>query len=202
MTEEEGFFMITKYDPRFMNKNQSNLYAHYEIGDFTYGVPKVFSWDEGATLKIGRFCSIARGVEIYLGGEHRTDWVTTYPFNALFPDHSGIKGHPKTKGDVVIGNDVWIADGAIIMSGVTIGDGAVIGARSVVIKDVKPYEIVAGNPAVHIKFRFDEKVIQKLLEIKWWNWETSKIDKSVHLLQNDDINGFINAYKEGDAKNR
>ena len=190
--------MITKYDPRFMNKNTSNVYAQYDIGDFTYGFPKIFSWGEGAKLKIGRFCSIARDVEIYLGGEHRIDWITTYPFNALFPDHSEIKGHPKTKGDVVIGNDVWIADRAIILSGVTIGDGAVIGARSVVIKDVKPYEIVAGNPAKHIKFRFDEKVIKELLEIKWWNWETSKIDSCVHLLQSDDINRFIKVCKEKD----
>jgi len=187
--------MITKYDPRFMNKNPSNIYTQYDIGDFTYGYPKIFSWGEGSKLKIGKFCSIARGVEIYLGGEHRIEWVTTYPFNALFPEHSKIKGHPKTKGDVVIGNDVWIADGAIIMSGVTVGDGAVIGARSVVTKDVKPYEIVAGNPAKHIKFRFDEKVIKELLEIKWWNWETSKIDKYVHLLQSDNINKFIKACK-------
>lgn len=190
--------MITKYDPRFMNKNPSNIYAQYDIGDFTYGFPKIFSWDEGSKLKIGRFCSIARGVEIYLGGEHRIEWVTTYPFNALFTEHAEIKGHPKTKGDVVIGNDVWVADGAIIMSGVTIGDGAVIGARSVVTKDVKPYEIIAGNPAKHIKFRFDEKVIKELLEIKWWNWETSKIDKYVHLLQSDNLNKFIKVCKEKD----
>jgi acetyltransferase-like isoleucine patch superfamily enzyme len=188
--------MITKYDPRFTNKNPSTIYAQYPIGDFTYGAPKIFSWGEGAELKIGKFCSIARGVEIFLGGEHRIDWVTTYPFNALFPEHAMIKGHPKTKGDVIIGNEVWIADGTVIMSGVTIADGAVIGARSVVTKDVKPYEVVAGNPVRHIKFRFDKEIIKELLEIQWWNWETSKIDRFVPLLQSDDIRGFIRACRE------
>lgn len=122
--------------------------------------------------------------------------MTTYPFNALFPEHAMIKGHPKTKGDVIIGNEVWIADGTVIMSGVTIADGAVIGARSVVTKDVKSYEVVAGNPVRHIKFRFDKEIIKELLEIQWWNWETSKIDRFVPLLQSDDIRGFIRACRE------
>jgi acetyltransferase-like isoleucine patch superfamily enzyme len=93
------------------------------IGEFTYGVPQIFDWQEGARLIIGKFCSIADNVKIFLGGEHRTDWITTFPFSAkefndLFPEAKKIKGHPKTKGDVIIGNDVWIGYDAIILSGV------------------------------------------------------------------------------------
>ena len=136
------------------------------IGDFTYGKPRVHHWGENATLQIGKFCSIAENVNIYLGGNHRIDWITTYPFSALtqyFPMAKGIVGHPTTKGNVVIGNDVWIGNGATIMSGVTIGDGAVIGTMAVVAKDVKPYEIVVGNPARLIKKRFNDETIAKLL---------------------------------------
>ena len=79
-------------------------------------------------------------------------------------------GYSRTKGDVLIGNDVWIATEAIIMSGVTIGDGVVIGARAVVTKNVPPYTIVAGNPAIVMKQRFDDKTIQRLLDVKWWSW--------------------------------
>lgn len=56
-----------------------------------------------------------------------------------------------SKGDTVIGDGVWIGMRAMIMPGVKIGEGAVIAANSVVTKDVEPYCIVGGNPAVVIK---------------------------------------------------
>jgi acetyltransferase-like isoleucine patch superfamily enzyme len=77
---------------------------------------------------MGAFCSVASGVQILLGGEHRPDWVTTYPFSALWAKGRHLPGHPASKGDVVIGNDVWIGAEAMILSGVTIGDGR-IGAQ-------------------------------------------------------------------------
>ena len=78
-------------------------------------------------------------------------------------------------GDTVVGNDVWIGREATILPGVTIGDGAVIGAHSVVTKDVRPYEIVAGNPARHIRLRFAESDIARLLAVRWWDWPIEKI---------------------------
>ncbi|MGC2423709.1 MAG: CatB-related O-acetyltransferase [Nitrospirota bacterium] len=155
-------------------------------GDFSYGSPKVMEWKDGHTrLVIGKFCSISSDVVIILGGNHRTDWVTTYPFPALaqdWPGASEIKGHPATKGDIIIGNDVWICYGATILSGVVIGDGAVIGARSVVSDAVAPYSIVAGNPAREIRKRFDDATIKMLLELKWWDWPLDRIKKNMHIL--------------------
>jgi hypothetical protein len=72
---------------------------------------------------------------------------------------------------VNIGNDVWIGSGVFIKGGVTIGDGVIIGAHSVVVKDVPPYAIVGGVPVKIIKYRFDEKTIAKLLELKWWQYD-------------------------------
>ena len=126
-------------------------YPQYKIGRGTYGYPEIFSWNEGATLQIGAFCSIASGVKLFLGGEHRVDWVTTYPFNVLWESGRHITGHPRTKGDVIIGNDVWIGTEAVILSGVRIGDGAVVAARAVVTKDMEPYAIYGGNPALAAK---------------------------------------------------
>ena len=171
---------------------QNKKYKKYDIGEYTYGRPKVFG-DE-ATLKIGKFCSIAMGTTIYLGAEHHLEWVSTYPFFAKFEKAKHTSN--TTKGNVTIGNDVWIGDGALILSGVTIGDGAVIGARAVVTKNVKPYEIVGGNPAKHIRFRFSEEQIEKLLKIKWWDWDIKKIEANFDLILSDDIDKFIQKNKE------
>ncbi|MGA1049821.1 MAG: CatB-related O-acetyltransferase, partial [Minisyncoccia bacterium] len=100
-------------------------------------------------------------------------------------------GHPCTNGDVIIGNDVWFGDNVTIMSGVTLGDGVVIANNSHVVKNVEPYSLIGGNPAKLIKKRFTEEQIDKLLEIKWWNWDDSKINKFTPLLCNQDIDSFI-----------
>lgn len=156
----------------------------YEVGDYTYGIPKVLKWAVCGVskLKIGRFCSIAPNVTIFLGGEHRKDWITTYPFPALWEEAKSIKRCAYNKGDVIIGNDVWIGYGAMILSGVKIGDGAVIGAGAVVRDDVEPYSIVIGNPAREKRKRFNDETINKLLAIKWWDWDEEKIKKNLHFL--------------------
>lgn len=166
-------------------------YPQYEIGRGTYGIQEIQNWGEGAEFKIGAFCSVASGVKIFLGGEHRTDWVTTFPFNILWKSTLDISGHPKTKGDVIIGNDVWIGTDAIILSGVVIGDGAVVGARSVVTKNIEPYTIYAGNPARKIGRRFEDRIIQELLDLKWWDFRDRDIEKLLPLMLNDDIQLFI-----------
>jgi acetyltransferase-like isoleucine patch superfamily enzyme len=168
--------------------------SSYVIGEYTYGKPEVLHWGEDANLQIGKFCSIADHVTIFLGGNHRTDWITTYPFTILnnkFPNAINITGHPSTKGDVIVENDVWIGYGASIMSGVRVGNGAVIGAFSVVTKDVEPYTIVAGNPAKMIRKRFSEDHIRFLLKIKWWDWPVDLINKKMNCLCNSDIDSFI-----------
>lgn len=162
----------------------------FKIGDYTYGKPIILFENEEANLTIGKFCSIADNVVIFLGGNHRTDWITTYPFNVLttyFPEGKGIKGHPATKGDVIIGNDVWIGRDVTIMSGVSIGDGAVISAGSVVSKNIGDYEIWGGNPSRILKKRFDEETIIKLQNLKWWEWEINKIKDNVEILCSNNI---------------
>jgi chloramphenicol O-acetyltransferase type B len=173
----------------------------FEVGDFSYGVPTIWRWGEAATLAIGKYCSFADGIEIFLGGNHRTDWVTTYPFSAIadWPEAASILGHPATKGDVIIGNDVWIGSKATILSGVTVGDGAVVGARCVVARDIPSYGVVVGNPARLIRKRFSDEIIDRLLEVRWWDWDEARVRQFLPLLMQANIAKFLaSCAKQGD----
>lgn len=125
---------------------------------------------------IGNFCSIARDVFIQDFGHDYKRVSTFYMAQRFFS--GSLHDDVTSRGPVVIGNDVWVGKGAVILSGITIGDGAVIGANSVVTKDVPPYSIVAGVPAVVIKKRFSEDIIEKIASSKWWLWSDSDIKKN------------------------
>lgn len=142
--------------------------------------------------KIGKYCSIARQVVIGVSG-HNYEWVTTSPI-ITSKEYGFIKNNvaEPQKDMPIIGNDVWIGMNAIIMRGVTIGDGAVIAAGSVVTVDVLPYSIVGGVPAKHIRDRFTEEQICKMLKIKWWDWEENKIKENISLFYN--IEEFISKH--------
>lgn len=154
-----------------------------EVGAFTYGRPIVLQWDKKTRLKVGKFCSIAANVQIYLGGEHHTDWLTTYPFDVLLGE-----AETPSKGDVTIGNDVWIGNNVQILSGVTIGDGAVIGAGSVVARNVMSYAVVAGNPLHLLKMR---ECWPDGVGFRWWDWPIEKIAEALPLLMANDADALV-----------
>ncbi|MFD1695454.1 CatB-related O-acetyltransferase [Roseibium aestuarii] len=136
----------------------------------------------GDRLVIGRFCAIATGVQFIMNGaNHLMSGISTYPFQIFGQgweegfDPSVYRA--ASRGDTVIGHDVWIGTDATILPGVTIGSGAIIGAKAVVGSDVPPYAIVVGNPARVIRLRFDDKTIERLLEIAWWDWPIEKISQ-------------------------
>jgi len=176
--------------------NRQLQYGAFDIGDWTYGRPIILDWGDGSKVRIGKFCSIAPHVLILVGGEHRSEWVTTYPFRELWMEAEppSVSITSRSKGDVIIQNDVWIGTRAIILSGVTIGNGAVIGAGSVVTRDVPPYAIVAGTPAHLLRMRFNATDIEKLQHIAWWEWPHEKIREAWPLLMSDDVRSFIAKY--------
>jgi acetyltransferase-like isoleucine patch superfamily enzyme len=154
---------------------------------------KTLSWGEGARLHVGAFCSIATNCQLFLGGNHHINRVTTYPFGHKHTNiFDNAEPDPTTSnGDVSIGSDVWIGSNVTIMSGVTIADGAVVAANSHVVKSVPAYGVVGGNPARLIKYRFGEEEIRRLMEVRWWEWEDERINKHLPLMCSGDISAFL-----------
>lgn len=159
-------------DPRDFEKN--NVLYHYPVN--------------GDRLKIGKFCSIACGAKfLFTSANHALHSLSTYPFPIFFDewelDAKDIRSAWDNKGDIILGNDVWVGYEAVILSGVTIGDGAIIGTRAVVTKDVPPYTIVGGVPAKPLRRRFDDETVERLLALRWWDWEEEKIKRHIAAIQ-------------------
>ena len=172
------------------------------VGDYTYYDDPVDSehFEDHVThhydfigdkLIIGKFCAIAKGVEFIMNGaNHKMNGFTTYPFNIMA--NGWEKNTPSftdlpIKGDTVIGNDVWIGQNVTVLPGVHIGDGCIIGANSVVASDIPPYTVAAGNSCKVKKTRFDDKTIEFLLKLKWWDWNIEKISANLDSLLGGDI---------------
>lgn len=197
-------FPLAHYDRLCFLKNIITN-PNISVGDYTYydDFEDVHNFEKnvkyhfdfiGDKLVIGKFCMIASGVTFIMNGaNHLTDAISTYPF-AIFGHgwENAMEGKTyPTKGDTLIGNDVWIGYNVTIMPGVKVGDGAIIATNSTVTKDVAPYAIVGGNPATEIKKRFAEEDIEKLLAIKWWDWEIDRISRNVDKLTGNKIGDLI-----------
>lgn len=165
---------------------------------------------------VGRFCAF--GPHVVTGSvEHSVRSISPHPMftwkfddsweeaAVLYDDMNFISQlHRKElelsvhQEKIEIGNDVWIGNGAYISRGVKIGDGAVIAARAIVTKDVPPYSIVGGAPARIIRKRFPDEIIEKLLQLKWWDYgpaimkgvDITDIYSAVDVLNNRIEQGF------------
>jgi virginiamycin A acetyltransferase len=180
--------------------NKSKIHGKYhivnsEIKDYSYISNNSFI----SNTIIGKYCSI--GPNFYCGrGIHPLNGISTSPmfYSNKFQNGFSYSKEPKINETelIIIGNDVFIGANVTILDGVTVGDGAVIGAGAVVSKNIPAYAIAVGSPVKIIKYRFNEDVIERLSETKWW-------DKSSHELHLNiekyffDVENFIH-YNEDD----
>lgn len=161
------------------------------IGDYSY--ISMNSWVSHTT--IGKFCSI--GPNLLCGwGIHPTDGISTSPMFYSTMKQNGTTLSKTCKIEerkpIKIGNDVFIGANVTILDGVTIGDGAVIGAGAVVSKDVPPYAIAVGCPIKIMRYRLNEKQVNALSRIKWWDFDDEKLkDVEKYFF---DIDGFVKKY--------
>lgn len=183
------------------NKIHKNTLFKGSIGICSY-----IGQDSKIYGKIGKFTSVGAGVEVITGiHPYKAPFVSTSPLFISDRNQTGLViveqnklnefkyADYKNRYEVVIGNDCWIGYKASIISGVTIGDGAVVLSHALVTKDVPPYAIVGGIPAKIIGYRYEEKQIESLLKIKWWNFPLSNIIENKDLFL--DIDKFILNFK-------
>ena len=196
-----SLYPIKDYDKLVFLKNSvkaSNIF----VGDYTYFDDRRYGSDKfeeynvlynydfsKVKLVIGKFCAIAAETRFIMTGDHKLDAISTYPFPIFghgWESAFNVYDLP-VKGDIIVGHDVWFGYDSLVMNGVTIGNGAIIAARAVVVKDVPAYSIVAGNPAKVVKMRFDDKTIDRLQKIAWWDWSIEKISKHLKLICHQDV---------------
>lgn len=144
--------------------------------------------DVTAQITVGNYTSIGSYVQMHTLHNHACIKYPQLVSTAQLPGYP----HPNAEEKIVIGSDVWIGRNAVLLGNITIGDGAIIGAFSVVAKDVPPFAVVVGNPAIIKRYRFSEEQIQRLLEIRWWDFP----EEEIQAIKDDllDIDVFLNKH--------
>lgn len=196
VSKEKAKMLLMKNECAKISDNNFNC-ERFQLGDYSY--MRNLSIEETnnnrTKITIGKFCSIGEGCTLVTNMEHKYEFNSTFPFGAYLNEFKVNEDTGISKGDIVIGNDVWIGSDVKILSGVTVGDGAVIGANALVTKDVPPYTIVGGVPAKFIKNRFEKEKIDKLLEMKWWDWSDEEIYKAIPYISSKKIDRLYDYWK-------
>ncbi|WP_298775449.1 CatB-related O-acetyltransferase [uncultured Shewanella sp.] len=188
-------------NPNIILKGKHSYYSDAYDEGFEASVVRYLHGDEVSSqwqakwhidqLIIGNYVCIGAEVVILMGGNHthRDDWFCLYPFMDM------IEESYLGKGDTCIDDGAWLGMRAMVMPGVHIGEGAIIAANSVVTKDVPAYSVVGGSPATHIRYRFSQDVIKRLLALKMYDWCESKLMKLRPFICNSDILALEQASK-------
>lgn len=174
----------------------TKFYKSYVISDTSVGDYTYISFDSRISLaEIGKFCSIGPDFRCGLG-IHPLRWISTHPMFYSILKQNGITLSKVNKIEerkkIIIGNDVFIGANVTVLDGVTIWDWAVIWAWAVVSKDIPAYAIAVGCPIVVKGYRFEQDIIDKLLRIKWWDFEQNELNLiEKHFF---DVDQFVNKF--------
>lgn len=164
---------------------------YVQIGRGTYGLDRnsFAGLSPECPVTIGNYSSFGPEVLLFCRTDHRTDLPSTYPFRSMRAG-AAENSDAITRGPITIGHDVWVGARAMILSGVTIGNGAIIGAGAVVSRDIPPFSVCTGVPALMKRMRFKTAQIAALTEIAWWDWPEETITAQMDLFYTD-IDSFI-----------
>jgi phosphonate metabolism protein (transferase hexapeptide repeat family) len=166
------------------------------LDDYSY----IVNDGEVAYTTVGKFCSIAAMVRLNPGN---------HPMERAMQSHVCYRASQYFAGEedeaaffawrrsfpVTIGHDVWIGHAAVVLPGRSIGTGAVVAAGAIVTKDVAPYTIVAGNPARPLRRRFPEPIAERLMALRWWDWDHARLHAALPDFRALSIEAFLDKYE-------
>ena len=164
-----------------------------KVGRYSYGGLKILAFGDDYRVAIGDFCSIGPNVLFVLKADHPINRLSTFPFKVKI---LGEQYEATSKGDIILEDDVWIGANVTILSGVHIGQGAVVAAGAVVSTDIPPYAIAGGVPAKVIRYRFDDELVKKLVELDYSLLDDKKIKDNLNSLYTpitaDNLENIVN----------
>lgn len=180
----------------FVEIGQGSRIAHSSIGDYSY----CDRYADIANTTLGKFANIAAFVRIG-ATDHPMDKASLHHFHyrsaSYFDDAADDAAwfaHRQTRR-TMIGHDTWIGHGAQVRPEVTIGHGAVIAGGAIVTKDVAPYMIVAGIPAVPLRARFSERIAERMLALAWWDWPHDRLRAALDDFRKLRAEDFLDRYE-------
>lgn len=166
-----------------------------DFGDYAY----CERLSDIANTSVGKFANIAAMTRIGptdhpmgQASQHHFLYRSSYYWDDADDDAAFFDARSQRR--TVIGPDTWIGHGAIIKPDVTIGAGAVVAAGAVVTRDVAPYLIVAGVPAVPLRARFAPQIAERLLTLGWWDWDHARLRAALLDFRTLPIEAFLETY--------
>lgn len=186
LTEHNHIALSALWDTSTRFTKYTHILRGSKMNDVTAGrYTRIGDGVKVTNADLGNFAVLSKDTVVGTGA-HPTNYITPHSIfykKGAWPWHDDwiapIDFNKKRR--ITIGNDVWIGRRCMVLDGVTIGDGAIVAAGAVVTKDIPPFAIAGGVPAKVIKYRFEPEVIEKLLEIKWWNLPDDEITKVIDL---------------------
>ena len=180
----------------FCEVGQGSRVLNSEFGDYAY----CDRLADIANTTVGRFANIAAMTRIGPTdhpwthvAQHHFLYRSSYYWEDAQDDPAFFAARAARR--TVLGPDCWIGHGAIVKPEVTLGAGAVVASGAVVTKDVAPFMIVAGCPAVPLRARFSPEVIERLLALAWWDWDHQRLRAALPDFRSMRAEAFLEKYR-------
>ncbi|QHQ35684.1 chloramphenicol acetyltransferase [Algicella marina] len=180
---------------RFVEIGRGSRVAHSVIGDYSY----CDRFADIANAQIGKFSNIASYARIG-ATDHPMDKASLHHFHYRSADYFDDAEHDedwfahRRSRRTRIGHDTWLGHGAQVRPEVTIGDGAVVAGGAIVTKDVAPYMIVAGIPAVPLRERYRPDVAERMQALAWWDWSYAELRAALDDFRSLNAEAFLEKY--------
>ncbi len=191
----DGATLVATTCGRFVEIGQGSRIANAEIGDYSY----CDRYADIANATIGKFANIASFTRIG-ATDHPLDTAACHHFLYRSADYwDDAANDPdffaaRAARRAYVGHDTWIGHGAMIKPEVTLGDGAVVASGAIVTKDVAPYTIVAGTPAVKLRDRQPPAIAERLIALAWWDWSHDRLRETLADFRSLRVEAFLEKY--------